>query len=348
MSDFSQIDKNFLIKTKIEKEDVCFHNASVFPFEVFGLIRENGRFCRMLETVSASVSDGVHRLHGNTAGGRVRFATDSSYVAIQAEMDGITKTSTFTFAGSSGFDLYADNIYAGTFAPPLNMESDYESVVELGEGGLREITINFPLYSNVRELYIGLQKDCVVNQAKPYVNDKPVVFYGSSITQGGCASRPGMCYQAMVSRRLNLDYVNLGFAGNAKAEDEMAHYISDLDMSAFVFDYDHNSTSAEYLWETHEKFFRTVRKSHPDIPILIMTAPVYKANSDWLKRWEALEATYKNAVSEGDKNVCFLSGDELFAMCGYDGTVDGCHPNDFGFASMANAVGNILEKVFKL
>ena len=151
----------------------------------------------------------------------------------------------------------------------------------------------------------------------------------------------------MVSRRLNMDYINLGFAGNAKAETKMAEYISELDMSAFVLDYEHNSTTAEYLWETHEKFFRIVREKNPNIPILIMTAPVYRGNADWIKRWDAIEATYKNAVDAEDKNVYFLNGDKLFETCGYDGTVDGCHPNDFGFASMAKAVGDVLEKVLK-
>ncbi len=345
MSDLSKIDKNFAIKTNIEKEDIKFHNADEKPFKIYGVFKENGKYRRMPENVAKKVSEGVYALHSNTAGGRVRFATNSSYVAIFAKMDGLTKAPHFAFTGSIGFDLYADDYYIKTFVPSCDIEDGYESVIELKTNELREITINFPLYSNITELYIGIQADAELKEATSYKNEKPVVFYGSSITQGGCASRPGMSYQAIISRRLHLDYINLGFSGNAKAEDEIVNYIKKLDMSAFVYDYDHNAPTAEHLAKTHEKMFKAVRKENPDLPIIMMSRPKFNLTDDEQQRLHIIETTYKNAVSAGDENVYLINGKMLTELCGNEGTVDNCHPTDFGFASMAKALGDVLEKI---
>ena len=244
--------------------------------------------------------------------------------------------------GYAGFDLYSDNNYVKTFRPHPDMEEGYESVLDLPEG-LKEITINMPLYSNVRELYIGLDENAVIEAPEPYVNEKPVVYYGSSVTQGGCASRPGMSYQAIISRRFNCDYINLGFSGSAKAEAEIVEYIKNLEMSVFVYDYDYNAPTAEHLQNTHEKLFKAVRSVHPDIPIIIATRPKITVDEND-ERGRIIKNTFDNAVASGDKNVYFITGKELMAMCGNEGTVDGCHPTDFGFASMAKGFGNIIEK----
>jgi len=209
----------------------------------------------------------------------------------------------------------------------------------------REITINFPLYSNVRDLYIGLQEDAITEEAKPYKSDKPIVYYGSSITQGGCASRPGMSYQAIVSRSIDYDYINLGFSGNAKAEDEMIDYIKNLEMSVFVYDYDHNSPSVEHLSSTHEKMFKAIREKHPDLPVIMMPRPKHYLSDVEKERRRIVETTYKNALAAGDKNVYYISNEELTEMCKGEGTVDNAHPTDFGFASMAKPIIKVLKTI---
>ena len=232
-----------------------------------------------------------------------------------------------------------------TFVPPVDIKDGYESIIEFEDSRLREVTINFPLYSNVIDLYIGLQEGSNVLEASPYKNEKPVVYYGSSITQGGCASRPGMAYQSILSRQFNLDFLNLGFSGSAKAEDEMVEYIKGLDMCAFVYDYDHNAPTTEHLEKTHEKMFKAIREAHPDIPIIIMPRPKHILNEEEKKRHNIVETTYKNAVANGDKNVYFIGSQELTALCGYEGTVDSCHPTDFGFSSIAKAVAEVFDKI---
>lgn len=344
MNDISKIDKNFEVKTNIDKKDIKFYNIKEAPFDIYGVLWENGKYRRMPEKVAQSVSEGVYRLHTNTAGGRVRFVTDSSYIAIYAKMDNPGKMPHFALTGAMGFDLYQDNKFIQTFVPPFKMTDGYESLIKMKNEGERSLTINFPLYSDVSELYIGLSENSTLKKATSYSNIKPVVYYGSSITQGGCASRPGMSYAGIISRKYNLDYINLGFSGSAKAEDDMIEYIKKLDMSLFVYDYDHNSPSTEHLKNTHEKMFKAIRNEKRDIPIIIMSRPKYELTEDESERLKIIETTYKNAISAGDKNVFFIPGSALMELCKNEGTVDGCHPTDFGFASMAKALGNVIDK----
>ena len=344
MTDIAELDRNFEIKTNIDKEDIRFYSADKLPFKVYGVYRENDRYCRLPEVVAKKVNSGVHEFYDATAGGRVRFITDSSYVAIYANMDKCIKGSHFAVTGCSGFDLYVNDSYAKTFIPPFDVTDNYERIVEFKTNEIREITINFPLYSAVRDLHIGLEESATIKEAPPYKNNAPVVYYGSSITQGGCASRPGSCYEAIISRRFNIDYINLGFSGSARGEDEIANYIKDLDMSLFVYDYDYNAPSVEHLQNTHERMFKIIRNANPTLPIIIMSRPKYYLEEDEKERLNIIETTYKKALSEGDNNVYLIRGSELVAACKNEGTVDGAHPTDYGFACMAQVLGDFIEK----
>lgn len=345
MTDISKIDKNFAIVTKIEKQNIKFYKIDDAPFKIYGVFMENGKYRRMPENVAQNVSVGVYSLHTNTAGGRVRFVTDSPYITVNAHFgEPLRKMSHFALTGSTGFDLYSDNKYVKTLVPPYDVKNGYENIIEFEDKAEREITINFPLYTDVKDLYIGLSDDAIVKQAKPYKREKPVVYYGSSITQGGCASRPGMAYQAIVSRTFDYNYINLGFSGSALAEEEMIEYIKNLDMSIFVYDYDYNAPTVEYLENTHEKMFKQIRSKNADLPVIIMTRPKFYLDDEEKQRHEIIQTTYKNAVKSGDKNVYLIDGKELCALCEDSGTVDGCHPTDLGFMSMARALIRVISE----
>ena len=346
--DISNIDKNFKVETKINKSDIVFYDVKNEPFTVYGVIYENGKFRRMPEDVAKSISGGVHWLHSNTAGGRVKFKTNSNYIAIHTKMSNVGKMPHFALTGSAGFDLYISEKYRATFMPPFDTTDGYESVIELGSKKMREITINFPLYSDVNEVYIGLGKNAKIEKAESYRLDKPIVYYGSSITQGGCASRPGNAYEAIVSQKLNIDHINLGFSGNARAEKEISDYICSLDMSAFVYDYDHNAPNIEHLEATHERMFKEIREAKPDLPIIMMSRPKYNLTKEEKIRREIIKRTYENAKNNGDNDVYFIDGKTLMKICHNEGTVDNCHPNDLGFYSMAMAVIKVLKNEVKL
>ncbi len=345
MKNIDDIDANLKIETSLNRENIKFYNVLEYPFKIYGVFMENGKFRRIPEKIAASVSEGVHYLHAKTSGGRIRFKTDSCFVAINVSMDNIGRMPHCSLTGSAGFDLYADNNYVRTFIPPYDIKEGYEGIIEFDSDALREITINFPLYSEVKEVYIGLNENSAIHEAMPYKNENPVVYYGSSITQGSCASRPGRCYQNIISRRFNLDYINLGFSGNAKAEDEIISYIKNLDMSLFVYDYDHNAPGVEYLKNTHEKMFKEIRNEKPDIPVIMLSRPKYNLTKEEEQRRQIIEETYNNAVLNGDKNVYFIDGKMLTQLCENEGTVDDCHPTDLGFASMAKALGDVMEKI---
>jgi len=350
MKTIAEIDKNFAVETSIEREGLCFYDAEQAPFRIYGIFKENGMFRRMPEEIAKSVNPGVYELHTNTAGGRVRFVTDSPYVAIKTEyIPG--KMEHFALSGSSGFDMYSQyeqmNKYEGTFLPPYDVEKGYENVLDFVECHKRVVTINFPLYSSVKKLYIGLKEGSVLESAPEYRIEKPVVYYGSSITQGGCASKPGSSYQSILSRRFECDYINLGFSGNARGEDEMAHYIKGLNMSVFVMDYDHNAPTVEHLEKTHGRMFEIIRAAQPQLPILIMSRPKYYLTKEEEVRFEIIKNTYLTAKEQGDENVYFLDGKKLMEVVGDNGTVDNCHPTDSGFFSMACAIGQVFEKIFE-
>ena len=344
-NEIAKYDPNFKVGEAFGEREVVLRSCRETPFTVHGLMDDGHDFFRMPREIADRVSTGVGHLSRHTAGGRVRFRTDSPFVAIHLLSRSLGRMPHFALTGSAGVDLYADGVYIKTYVPPQD-KTCYSGVIELGEPKMRDILLELPLYSMVSDLEIGLAPSAALEAPKPYRYSVPAVFYGSSVTQGGCASRPGTCYQGHVSRHFDLDYVNLGFSGNAKGEPLMAEYIASLPMSVFFLDYDYNPPTNEHLRNTHEPFFKTVRAAHPDLPIVMMSRAKPKHRLlDWeLGRLEIIRATYANAVAAGDRNVYFLDGNTLTALCGNEGTVDNCHPTDLGFFSMARAVIDLIER----
>ncbi len=350
MSKRIEVDPNFCRDKTIE-DGMIFFDIETEPLKLYGVFKENGLYRRMPEEVARSVSDGVYNLHTNTAGGRVRFKTNSQKLTVIAKFTDIVLRPHFAPTGRAGLDMYetidGKERYAGTFIPVTGVCDGFKNTVTRTNNELRDITINMPLYTNIASLKIGFEEGSVILPAEPYKIEKPIVFYGSSITQGGCANRAGTSYQGFISRALNCDYINLGFSGNAKGEDEMIDYINSLSMSAFIYDYDHNAPTVAHLEATHERMFKAIREKHPDIPVLMMSRPKFYLNDDEKQRLEVVRKTYFNALAAGDKNVYFIEGPKLMELVGDEGTVDGCHPTDLGFFSMATEILKILKPIFQ-
>lgn len=347
MNSIDKIDKNFEVKTIIE-DTLDFFSSLDAPFRIHGLISTEKGFARMPDDKAEAINEGVFRLFRNTAGGRLRFRTDSPKVAIRAKMANIGKMPHFALSGSAGFDLYESRTYRGTFMPPFDIADGYESMICLPGIKERDLTIHFPLYSDVLSLEIGLCAGASLLPAADYTHPLPVVYYGSSITQGGCASRPGNCYENIISRRLDCDHVNLGFSGSAQGEATMADYIAGLPMSIFIYDYDYNAPSVQHLQNTHQPMFRRIRERNPLLPMVMISRPQPNPTAEELLRRDIIRATYEEAMSSGDKNVYFIDGSQMLHEFGGDsGTVDTCHPNDLGFMCMAKSIGDVIEQIFK-
>jgi hypothetical protein len=335
------VDKNMEVPGKIERDDIVWYDASKAPVTIHGAAEG---FFRLPSDFP--ILDGFKR---QSTGVRVRFVTNSPFVAIRAFYEGDFTPTIMPPSSVWGFDLYkrrdeGSEVFVGGFRPPANALDGYESL--LYTSGENCYTINFPLLKGVTELYVGVKEGSSFKTAPEYnYMGKPVVFYGSSITHGAAASRPGNTYPSMIAQKLGVDHINFGFSGNAKGEKEIAEYISNRKMCAFVLDYHHNAYDLELLKSTHYDFYKTVRLKNPFIPIVMVTAPSTKPDEPWIAGGvKIIQDTYRRAKEEGDKYVYFVDGCHLF-----DGefsescTVDGCHPNDLGFFRMASVIGKTLK-----
>lgn len=343
----------FRFSVNIDENTVFYNINEHEEFALGGLYYDEGSYRRMPEKVAETVSNQVLALHAVTAGGRVRFKTNSKYIAIKVKLGKVFLDPNTTVTGSAGFDVYVrenkKQKYLGTVTTQWEVGEEYIGKVATGTQELKEYIFNFPVNSEIKELSIGLEKEAKLEKAEAYKCEKQVVFYGSSITMGKCATRPGCIYESILSQRLDFEFLNLGFGGAAKGEKEIADYIASLDMSAFVLDYDWNAPNVEYLKDTHEKFFKIIREKHPNLPVIMMSRPKFYLTDEEKERKTVVEQTYLNAVNAGDKNVYFIPGDTLMDNTVKDaGTVDGVHPTDAGFFSMANVIEPILKKVLNL
>lgn len=353
-----EIDKNMVVSDIIGEDDVVFYDVRRQPFDLYGLYDpcNQPQFKRLPDNIGRNVNEGIARLYLNTAGGRVRFATDSQYVAIRAKIQIPNKYPHMSMFGVAGFDLYLDDSDTGdsryyeTFKIGADVTDEYSYKIKFKSRRMRYLTVNFPSYSNVSSLLIGLQGDAVLDHGLRYRDVPPVVYYGSSITQGACASRPGNAYPNVVCRKTNTDFINLGFAGSGLAEESIAHYMASLKMSVFVADYDHNAPNPAYLQPSAERLYRIIRETQPTLPYVFMTKPDFNISryDENLLRRDVIYEIYQQARREGDQNVYFIDGSSLFRCDEGDmATVDRTHPNDYGFYRMAKAVESELRWIWR-
>ena len=356
-NEYIEVDKNMLIQTSIDRPDIKFYDVRKPPFDVYGFYeyRTEPYFPRMPTEVGEATSAGVARLEKECAGGRVRFCTDSSYVAINVEYELVGRNSHTPLEASAGFDLYEDfpgglgrSRFLKAFQPPYGTDKHYEQDLGLGSNRMRYFTLNFPLHSVVKNVDIGIQGDATIGEGMKYRNRRPVVVYGSSIVHGTGPTRPGLTYTNMLCRRLDLDVVNLGFSGNAKGEQAIVDWMAEQTMSIFVCDYDHNATSVEYLQNTHQPMYDSFRKKQPDTPYVVISRPDGEGAGSMAARRDVIIDTFRHARSLGDKNIYYIDGESFFlGRDENDCTIDNCHPNDYGNLLMADAVECTLRKILE-
>ena len=343
---------NFITeKSMIGEYEIEWRDILDKPFEVHGFYNGEGMspYGRIPLDIELTASK---ELMSEAAGGRVRFSTDSPYIAIRAKFAYVGRAAHYTLSGAGGFDLYIDGEYGSRFvnffAMPYNMKDGYEQVIALRGESLRSFTVNFPIRAIVESVQVGLKPGANICSPKPYRDIAPITFYGSSIVHGVTASRSGCTYPSIISRQLNVDYRNMGFAGCAKGEPQLAEWLSELPTSVFVCDYDHNTNSQQHLKDTHYRFYEIIREKNPDIPYIMVTAPDYwpRFNS-WeslLSHRDTIMESYIKARRSGDKNVYFIDGMSFnVGAHQYETTVDSIHPNDVGFTRMADSIGAVIK-----
>ena len=312
-----------------------------------------GQFFRLPVSSQAKFPPAVWNLAKSPSGARIRFHTNSSALAIQLEYPSAPDMRNMHAFGQTGVDLYVNGGYWGTAiadneAKPGKIYQHIYFDLHDQPRREREIVIYLSLYKPVKVLGIGVDPEATVKPAKPFAVAKPAVFYGTSITQGGCASRSGNSYQAMIGRMLNLDFVNLGFSGNGKGEADVARAVAEIDGSAFILDFAQNNPTLESLREVYGPFLAILRSKHPDTPIIVVT-PIFSARESQGPdaRLDGMRAHIRQVASSniagGDTHLQIVEGTDLLGPSRADGLVDGTHPNDLGFQWMAEGLALRLK-----
>jgi len=255
----------------------------------------------------------VWDLAQDPSGGRIRFRTDSTKIGLVAENPQFSKIHHMASVGENGFDLYVGQDYLGSAWPDGSGKIAKEWRVGR-ERKMRDITFYLPLYKAVTIQELSLDADAHLEPATPYAIRKPIVYYGSSITQGGCASNPGGSCQAILERRLDADFVNLGFSGSGLGEPALAQAICELEPSCIVLDFWGNPSAEQYA-AALPGFVGNLGQKCPRLPILV-TSPFYfpgeQSGDDVAREQSAKRRTTQEFVSQrpkhGDRAILFVDG----------------------------------------
>lgn len=341
-----------------KKDGLLFLDALAPKFRISGIRhpKDNGNeYYRLDAAKRTAYSPANASLAECTAGAQIRFRTDAEKLTLRITLRAaIAGMHHFTDRGAYGIDLYTGTgtkrTYLGAMMQTFADSPVYNEQTVALPGGMQEVTINLPLYGGINSFVIGMPENALLGLPLPRAIEKPIAFYGSSITQGGCVSRPANMYSHILCRMLDADCLNLGFSGSAMGEQSIAEYLATREMSAFVMDYDYNSTSLESLANTHYPFYKTVRRAHPDLPIVIVTHPYYHAEAENDKaRKDVIRETVRRAAEEGDTRVEFVDSEAFFPLQMRDlYAVDALHPNDLGQFMMARAIYPALKRALQV
>lgn len=364
----SDLDENMRI-LKPDKDGLLWHNPAEKPFRLCGFnwYAQDRVFRRLPVKPQYQISENVEALCNHTAGGQIRFRSNSKRISLKVEILNIGRMDHMPDTGMSGFDLYIGKPGSERFYSVLRQSTHTGSyVVEMlnvHESVMRDFVINFPLYNGVKTLEIGLEADATIEMPLAFAIPRPVVIYGTSITQGGCASRPGMAFSNILSRKLNVEFLNHGYSGSGKCETEMAKILSEIhDPALFIIDCDANCGDPKVFAELLPRFIDTLRAKHPKIPILVISrinfgkeAHHCTINTELLAQPQAIRkntriqiAEVENRLRAGDRNIHFFDGSMLLGRDYWECTVDGVHPTDLGFYRIAENLQSTIENLIGL
>jgi lysophospholipase L1-like esterase len=312
---------------------------------------------RLPAKAQSVVRDAVWSLSRHSAGLCVRFVTDAPSIHARWTLTSDRLAMVHMPAtGVSGLDLYAKTD-GGWRWLAVGRPTQVANSMQLVSGipaEPREYLLYLPLYNGVKSLEIGIPGGRTLSQpaARAPEQAKPIVFYGTSITQGGCASRTGMVHTAILGRRLNRPVINLGFSGNGRMELEVAELLAELDPAVYVIDCLPNITADDVTQRT-EPLVRVLRKARPQTPIVLVEDRNYTDGFLVTSRrtrnetsQAALKAVYAKLQAQGVANLYYVEGEKLLGADG-DDTVDGSHPTDLGFLRQADALQPVLEDALR-
>lgn len=347
------LDPNFAV---VEPgEDIQWFDALNIGLEGQGWTANAHPYDRIPAKSEGVIPPAVWRLSHHSAGMAVRFVSDSPEISARWSVRGANLSMAHMPAtGVSGLDLYAkdgDRWRWVAQGRPSKQTDNQARLVKGAPEGLHEYMLYLPLYNGTEKLEIGIKAGSTLAKGPARADARPIVFYGTSITHGGCASRPGMAYPAIVGQRLDRATINLGFSGNGRMEAEMGTLIAELDASVFVLDCLPNM-NPQMVTERVAPLVKTLREAHPDTPIVLVENIIYQNSWFYGKgaheaKNVALQEVYAGLKQEGVTGLSYVPCDNLL---GDDGlaTVDGTHPTDLGFLRQAIALEPAIRKALDL
>ncbi len=336
--------------------DEEWHNATEFELEGKGWTDTAAIYDRLPTHAKGKVPQDVWDLSKHSAGLCVRFQTDSRQISVRWSLIGDNLSMPHMPAtGVSGVDLYHKNAH-DQYRFVMNgrpvSAHDNLAAMDTGEssGQMQEYLLYLPLYNGVRSLEIGITQGTRIGKAppRPASKSRSVVFYGTSIVQGGCASRPGMAHVAILGRMLDRPVINLGFSGSGKMEPEVSALLAELDPAAFVIDclWNMGGLHAEEIAGRVKTLVQTIRRSRPQTPILFVGQSNIRADRHPMPASRIQNEAVRQLMAQGVPNLYLIGGEHLLGS-DEEGTVDGVHPNDLGMMRQAEALYPVLRTILE-
>lgn len=345
------------VSLKMSAQSVVYTDASVFP--VYGKVsdRTNTRYERLPSELQGVSRDPVWYLGQNSAGLFIRFRSNSTAIYARWESTFNNTMTHMTDTGTKGLDLYAlvDGQWRHVCSAQPQGKTSERKIIGNMDPIEREYMLYLSLYDGVASLEIGVDEGAVLEQ--PAVDrpsrEKPIVMYGTSILQGGCANRPGMAHTNILGRRLDREVINLGFSGSALLDMDIAELMASVeDPGVFVLDYAPNAF-ADMIDADGEKFFKVIRNAHPDVPVIFIEDVIFPHTvfdkeilTEVTLKNEAQRRLFLKLKEAGEKKIYYISAD---GMIGDDGeaTVDAIHFTDLGMMRYVDHVLPTIKKALK-
>ncbi|MCE9614694.1 MAG: SGNH/GDSL hydrolase family protein [Lentisphaerae bacterium] len=348
-----KLDPNFAVPD-VDK-GLHWYDIRSLGIEGQGFTDTEGPFHRLPRRAEGMVPEAVWSLSKHAAGLSVRFITDAPSISIRWKVGSPNLAMPHMPAtGVSGMDLYMRAGEAWKFlggARPREFPQNQDVLIQSMLLAERTCTLYLPLYNELTEAWLGIPQGCMLAKAPPRVAalSKPIVFYGTSVVQGGCASRPGMSHINILGRRLDRPTINLGFSGNGKAEPELADLLGEIDACAYVIDTLPNM-NIPLAQERFVPFVRRLYEARPATPLILVDHFIYSREEEvkWMKDLQreftqVLTDAIRQLEAGGIRSIYRLHGSDILRGDS-DCTVDGTHPTDMGFVHMAEAHLPVLRR----
>lgn len=351
MSNYIELDKNFTVE-KINDEEFNFYPYTAFKLEGFPWYETDKKLYRLPLGVMSKIEGNIVTLAKSSAGGCIRFKSNTNKIALKVKYERRRHSPGMPQVSDAGFDIYVKKgnewVFINMFRPEVTDEELNMTRELFSDGEIREYAIYLPLYSCPDEISIGFEVNSTVSADVDTRNiEKPILFYGSSVTNGGCVARAANTYSATVGRKLDAPIINMGYSGSCRGETEIAEAISKLDLAMFVSEFDHNMKEPEELYHKLTNFISIIRDKNPNLPIILMSRPFFvEYRREFTEQMlQIVKKVHDEMLQKGDKNIYFISGMDIFDMDDrYDYSIDGVHPTDLGNRVMGMKLVEFTKK----